>query len=307
MKSGFGSKGSRKSSSEVGLRTYAEYFGSPESAFRSIIPYVVDNRIWTTLVPDSYSLQTSGSSTLAHRWLDINRANDSSFLTASADSSKPTVDTTNKLGNYPGLRFVGQRFVVSSAGFLDANQYKDVNYITHYRNNKSSATTEGWFADGSVLNATNNGGVFAQLSSNGLLRAGHFDAYASSNRIWQVINVSATTAITRLDREQILNFNYALNTTNRTLAINLKNSSATSLYSNTLLSSSISPTVTDIQWDAYFGNGFQKRYLVLPGSSLTGLATDMTLYTFIILKGPTTDDVLTRISQYLGSVYKART
>lgn len=102
-KSGFGNKGSVRSSVEkIGKRTYAQSFGSPDSALKSLIPYSPYNLIFSTLNFSSVKTQISGATTLVHKWIDINNyAN----LTQSSDSSKPTIDTTNILGGrYFGVR-----------------------------------------------------------------------------------------------------------------------------------------------------------------------------------------------------------
>lgn len=137
MKSGFGSKGYTKSPvGSRGIQTYAQGFGSPRSAFLSIIPYTTNLKIWTTLDPSSISTTTSGSTTVVNSWVDImSRTNVLQTTTA----SMPSISTEYGIGKYYGIRFILDDYLSNAS--VDSTTATYMTYGVHMRSNADVSNT----------------------------------------------------------------------------------------------------------------------------------------------------------------------
>lgn len=141
MKSGYGSKGFSKSSVEsLGIKTYAQNFGSPRSAFLSIIPYTANLHVWSSFEPSSYASTTSGSTTVINSWTDIINQK---AITQSTTSSMPTLSFP--ISNKSGLRFVSDDWLFgtpdSTASAASGSDGWYMTYGIHMRTEQNHALT----------------------------------------------------------------------------------------------------------------------------------------------------------------------
>lgn len=325
--SGFGVKGSSRSSVEsTGKRTYAQFFGSPESALRSLIPYSPYNLIYSTLIPYTIQTEVSGATTLVHKWVDLNGYLN---LSQSSNAAKPSLDTTNLLGGKTGIRAITDDFLVTPAPTSsDATKFSTI--ISYNRSNINYTTGSGFYfftPYSTTLFTPFNGinSVFglnawwyitgSNNNSNTINFREYFSAGTQINGASSVAFGQSVYGKNMFLRADIFVQQGEHDPVNRRITTFIKDANATLYASASAGTSSLaSPNNTTASWDTGFtaDGGMRARYWNLfRGSNLLGppyVTSDSVCYTFIKINSDArlTDDQITSITKYLKSAYGER-
>jgi len=309
MKSGFGSKGYTKSSTQTsGVKTYAQNFGSIRSAFLSIIPYTDKLKIWTTLNPKTITLTTSGSTSVINRWNDIIQ---NSGSTQSSTASMPTLDTTYGIGKYNGIRFISDDFLSPEN---DATRTAYMTYGAHFISNTNRNTASYYImANHNMQSELFYAFNFYQegLGANRFARPfmASFWLFSMGNRGYGAIQPftgkdSYNFPEGKFFQNDYIHYMSMGVTSNRELNIILYGKEGETIFNGSLGYVSSLGTDNTGSWDTMFGVPASAS-LPVARLRMGRSAADSVYYNFIQFgsSGPPTAQVLQNITRYLESAY----
>lgn len=320
MKSGFGSKGfSRSPIQYTGIRTYAQKFGSLRSAFTSIIPAYANFNVWSSFDPNTYTVVTSGSTSVVSNWVDVVNAKS---ISQSNTASMPTLDFA--INNKFGLRFVIDDYLFGTAD--DKNSAPSgsegwyMTYGVHMRyeqdntqatglenhfitipNSQAALWTNEWF---SGFNFYHEGGVNKR----------YFFRYATfvfgGNKGFLVAsptfnpNFATATNVNNYKSDYIYYFTIG-STATRSTIWQISDKYGNVLYAVSGTYDSAYYSTTTASWDASVFGGPNGPALLAHRPTTGRRSADCTYYTSLQF-GTTTmpsADILKKTTQYLESIY----